>query len=667
MIRIEKNMQQHKNGDAPHQDAATAVSHFHTHSVPLDMEDIRRDWDKPISEAGLAAKTSVVVRVGALDLGAGTGSFRVREMMHRIAYPLGVHVRADVNLTDIEATCTDDANRITEVIDLPTTGVNTERIWLLEHYTDWFSVNLGLDSMYHRAGDVSEGVVQNLEQSDMSEVSAQLAKKLRAEKKAQKELSGEASDDPVLDALEAAEVTVPVSMVRAAAADIAAEGSTDDELRSESEAALKEDREAKLLHDRLMQLRSGKHDFVETPDLDAAAAAAGGTGAGAGASASSAEDQNLNEFGTSMSAEALLGAKRRKTRAHKPLTGEYAEHFDHVGRSAGEGRKPITVRQAHERLDLIESRKPLYSPAFAGFASAVACASFVFLLGGGPYDMIGAFVGAGLGHWLRRKLFAHHLNQFFVTFVCVALAALACTGTLRLIGLLDPIALTHDTAYIGAMLFVIPGFPLITGGLDMAKIDFPSGIQRVAYVLCIILMATLAGWGVAMIVHLNPTGFEPLGLNPWVNTGLRAVTAFLGVWGFSIMFNSPQRMCLVAATIGMITDTLRLTLVDFGVPAEAGAFIGALLAGLLAAGWRTAVHNGLLPPHLGYPRICLTVPSIVIMVPGLYMYRAMFYLGQFDTLHALDWAFRAFMVIICLPIGLAMARVITDKSWRYDV
>ena len=54
-------MQQHKNGDAPHQDAATAVSHFHTHSVPLDMEDIRRDWDKPISEAGLAAKTSVVV------------------------------------------------------------------------------------------------------------------------------------------------------------------------------------------------------------------------------------------------------------------------------------------------------------------------------------------------------------------------------------------------------------------------------------------------------------------------------------------------------------------------------------------------------------------------------------------------------------------------------
>ncbi len=122
------------------------------------MEDIERDWDKPVAEAGIAAKASVIVRVGMLDFGAGTGSFRVREMMHRIAYPLGVHVRADVNLTDIEASCTDGKDRITEVVDLPTTGVNTERIWLLEHFADWFNVNLGKGSMYHSQSDVSEGL-----------------------------------------------------------------------------------------------------------------------------------------------------------------------------------------------------------------------------------------------------------------------------------------------------------------------------------------------------------------------------------------------------------------------------------------------------------------------------------------------------------------------------
>ena len=611
---------------------ASAVSKFHTHSIPLDMEDIERDWDKPVTEAGIAAKTSVIVRVGMLDLAAGTGSFRVREMMHRIAYPLGVHVRADVNLTDIEASCTDGKDRITEVVDLPTTGVNTERIWLLEHFADWFNVNLGTGSMYHRQADVSEGLMQHLDQKDASQVSADLSKQLREQKKAEQHAQ---QDDPVLDVLEAvssqAEESEPV---------------------------------ARPLH--LHDIEEAQHraDYVASAGVAESAEFAG-------PAASASSDGSAIKQGSPGASPAGGIRKRReevrgriKNRANKPPK-EYAEHFDHIGTNGSPSG--ITVRQAHERLDMIERRKPLYSPLFAGFASACACASFVFLLGGGPFDMIGAFVGAGLGHWLRRNLFAHHLNQFFVTFVCVAVAALACTGTLRLIGIFNPVALQHDTAYIGAMLFVIPGFPLITGGLDMAKIDFPSGIQRVCYVLCIILMATLAGWMVASIVHLNPEGFEPLGLDPVVNCLLRMLFAFIGVWGFSVMFNSPQRMCLVAATIGLITDTLRLEIVDAGVPAEAGAFIGALLAGLLASAWRSAVRRGWLAPHLGYPRICLTVPSIVIMVPGLYMYQAMFHLGQFDTLNALDWAFRAFMVIICLPIGLAMARVITDKSWRYDI
>ena len=75
-------------------------------------------------------------------------------------------------------------------------------------------------------------------------------------------------------------------------------------------------------------------------------------------------------------------------------------------------------------------------------------------------------------------------------------------------------------------------------------------------------------------------------MNPGINCLVRMLFAFIGVWGFSVMFNSPQRMCLVAATIGAITDTLRLEIVDLGVPAEAGAFIGAFLAGLLASAWR---------------------------------------------------------------------------------
>ncbi|MBH9983996.1 hypothetical protein DKK68_00265 [Bifidobacterium asteroides] len=600
--------------------AVSRVNKYHTHSIPLDMEDIERDYDKPIVEACIAAKTSLIVRVGMLELGAGTGSFRVREMMHRIAYPMGVHVRADVNLTDIEATCTDGVSRITEVVDLPTTGVNTERIWLLEHFADWLSVKCGQAGTYHAMSVVSRELVDNLDEPNV----------YAAARKAVKEVL--AQDQEAAKALKEAVATAVQNQ--------------DEISQSRIDAAAMDTRTAAGLGTVGSTPRSEDSIDSKAPSVSADAVVKDSDSGAVGSAAT----------GLSATSQGRDSAAGRSASSDGSASPE------------PQATGGITVRQAHERLDLIERRKPLYSPLFSGFASAVACAAFVFLLGGGPYDMAGAFVGAGIGQWVRRQMLGRRINQFFATGVAVIIAALACVGTLRLVGIFDPVALKHDTAYIGAILFVIPGFPLVTGGLDIAKLDFPSGVQRITYAFSIILVATLGGWAVARMVMLNPQGFEPMNLNPWLMAGFRMIAAFCGVWGFSVLFNSPQRMALVAAVIGALTDTMRLEMQDLlHVPPEMAAFLGAFLAGMLATVWRSSVRHGLLPPHLGYPRISLTVPSIVIMVPGLYMYRAMFYLGQFNTLNALDWAFRAFMVIICLPIGLVTARVLTDRSWRYDV
>ncbi|KJY52370.1 Uncharacterized protein JF70_00460 [Bifidobacterium mellis] len=600
------------------------VSKYHTHSIPLDMEDIERDYDKPIVEACIAAKTSLIVRVGMLELGAGTGSFRVREMMHRIAYPMGVHVRADVNLTDIEATCTDGVSRITEVVDLPTTGVNTERIWLLEHFADWLSVKCGQAGTYHAVTVVSRELVDNLDEPNV----------YAAARKAVKEVL--AQDQDAAEALKDAVAT--------------AVHNEDEISQNRIDAAAMDTRTAAGLGTVGSTPRSDDSKDSKAASVSASASADG-----------VAKDSDSSAAGSAAAGPSAT-SQGRGSEARRPASSDKSSSPEPQATGG------ITVRQAHERLDLIERRKPLYSPLFSGFASAVACAAFVFLLGGGPYDMAGAFVGAGIGQWVRRQMLGRRINQFFATGVAVIIAALACVGTLRLVGIFDPVALKHDTAYIGAILFVIPGFPLVTGGLDIAKLDFPSGVQRITYAFSIILVATLGGWAVARMVMLNPQGFEPMNLSPWLMAGLRMIAAFCGVWGFSVLFNSPQRMALVAAVIGALTDTMRLEMQDLlHVPPEMAAFLGAFLAGMLATVWRSSVRHGLLPPHLGYPRISLTVPSIVIMVPGLYMYRAMFYLGQFNTLNALDWAFRAFMVIICLPIGLVTARVLTDRSWRYDV
>jgi hypothetical protein len=40
-----KDVSEQKKKSAPEAKGATAVRKFHTHSIPLDMEDIARDWE----------------------------------------------------------------------------------------------------------------------------------------------------------------------------------------------------------------------------------------------------------------------------------------------------------------------------------------------------------------------------------------------------------------------------------------------------------------------------------------------------------------------------------------------------------------------------------------------------------------------------------------------
>lgn len=93
----------------------------------------------------------------------------------------------------------------------------------------------------------------------------------------------------------------------------------------------------------------------------------------------------------------------------------------------------------------------------------------------------------------------------------------------------------------------------------------------------------------------------------------------------------------------MIANTLRLELVDLlSCPPAVAAFLGALTAGLLSS---------LIQKPLGYPRISITVPSIVIMVPGLYLYRAVYNLGEMSLGDSASWLASALLIVLALPLG----------------
>lgn len=319
--------------------------------------------------------------------------------------------------------------------------------------------------------------------------------------------------------------------------------------------------------------------------------------------------------------------------------------------------KHMSGEQLHSFLDNIEKIHGLYSPIALGFAAALACGGFTFLLGGGPIEMLCAFIGAGIGNFIRCKLSKHHFTLFLCIVSSVSAACLVYAGVLKIAELLLGISIQHEAGYICAMLFIIPGFPFITSGIDLAKLDMRSGIERLNYALIIILVATMTAWLMALLLHLQPVDFMKISLPVWGWILFRILASFCGVFGFSIMFNSPVRLAEVAAAIGAIANTLRLELVDIAkFPPAAAAFIGALTAGILAS---------LIKNKVGYPRISVTVPSIVIMVPGLYLYKGFYNLGMMSLAVSASWFASAILIIAALPLGLIFARILTDKTFRY--
>ena len=317
----------------------------------------------------------------------------------------------------------------------------------------------------------------------------------------------------------------------------------------------------------------------------------------------------------------------------------------------------MTGEQLHTHLDEIEQVHGLYSPLMLGLAAALACGAFTFLLGGGWVEMILAFFGAGIGNAVRCKLSKHHLTLVLCTTVSVAAACLVYAGCLKIAEMTCGINVQHEAGYICSMLFIIPGFPFITSGIDMAKLDMRSGLERLSYAVMIVLIATMAAWLMALALHLKPVDFLPLNLSMLQYIVFRLLTSFCGVFGFSIMFNSPVPLAMSAAIIGAISNTLRLELVDLAsLPPAAAAFFAAMIAGLLASAYKK---------HSGFPRIAITVPSIVIMVPGLYLYRAIYNLGMMNLSISASWFASATLIILALPLGLIFARIMTDKMFRY--
>lgn len=478
------------------------------------------DGKLKIKDSSLANKASVIGRVGLIMLSCGTGAWRVRASMNRLAKELGVTCSVDVGLMSIHFNCFDNSECITQSLSLANTGVNTSKLYRIEQF------------------------VKNFTEYDHSDT---------------------------------------------------------------SDATVNKNNTLESSYD----IDNTKHVFSQN-------------------NAARHNDALIHN-------ESLT---QNDARPQKEARG-----------------CNMTTASIHKELDTIEHIPSFYSSAKLGLAAALACSAFTFLLGGGIVEMLLVFIAAGIGNYIRTRMIHRHFTLLLNISVSISVACLIYALCLKFAQVMFNVSSVHKPGYICSILFIIPGFPFITSGIDLAKLDLRSGIERLTYSSIIVLVATVFAWIMALILNLTPSDFTPIHMNAVLRLVLRIIASFCGVLGFSFMFNSSLKMAGTAALIGCLANTLRLELVDFtAMPAAAAAFIGALTAGLLAS---------VIKKNSGYPRITLTVPSIVIMVPGLYLYKAIYNFGIMSLSDAVTWFISAVMIIIALPLGLIFARILTDKTFRH--
>lgn len=317
----------------------------------------------------------------------------------------------------------------------------------------------------------------------------------------------------------------------------------------------------------------------------------------------------------------------------------------------------LTVGTLAARLDAIEKAPSLHGLLPIALSMAVASTAFSYLNGGDLLATGAAAASGGVGQAARTLLSRQGFNQFAMTALCAVLASgLYC---LIVLGFgVRSFAFVHAIGFISSVLFLVPGFPLVAGLLDLTQHQATAGITRLFYGVLLTLSAACGMSVVAMLAGLTPAPpAPPPGAIEPATVAWRALACFAGGYGYGILFNNPHRTVLFVALLSMVGNEVRLGLHDLGLALPQATFLGALAVGLGAS---------LVRSRLDAPRIALTVPSIIMMTPGLFAFQTIVFLNQGKALPAIEAAATCGFAVGGMAMGLVAARFLTERQWRYE-
>lgn len=314
----------------------------------------------------------------------------------------------------------------------------------------------------------------------------------------------------------------------------------------------------------------------------------------------------------------------------------------------------MTAHEFATQLASIENAPPRYSISQTAAAVGAACGAFAFLNGASWVEIAACSIAGGVGQGLKSFLIRRRFNQYAVTALCAMVAsALYCVAS----------ALAHGAGFggprssvslVSSVLFLIPGFPLVTALLDQLQHETAAAVSRLAHAIMFVLTAAM---GLSVVIALVGFSIEtspqhmfakPLMIVGW------AVASFCGGCGLAIVYNGTWRNVLYVGVIAVIGNEVHLLLHDGGVPLPLATFLGALAVGLTAS---------IAGRWIKEARVALTVPAVVMMVPGLYALETLVYFDRGEILQGLSAAVLVGFVVGSIAFGLAAARFISQPEW----
>ena len=330
-------------------------------------------------------------------------------------------------------------------------------------------------------------------------------------------------------------------------------------------------------------------------------------------------------------------------------------------------REDYSLERYEEELERIRTRRRNYPAWLVTVCAGFACGGFCVQFGCDWMAFLYSSLAAMAGFRLRAKCLEWGVNVY----VSIALAAFVSTLLAWATSFL-PEGWTSTPLHpmLACALFIVPGVPIINFLDDMLDNYIAVGITRAVNT---VLIVTAMSFGIAFFLKVSDfdlSQFQTISMTPHHSYWEYALAAAISAIGFSMIFNIPRKLLWVVAVGGMLAVCTRNFVnlgpsnnnmgLDMGL--AIGSLAGSALVSIIAI---KAVHWFHAPNHV------LTIPSVIPMIPGVLMYRALIAFIEMngvvgEVTAAVQFGVASALTVLCISVGVAIPNIFARRYVAAD-